>query len=1295
MRNRVLQFATAFASLACASAFAALVQMPRQDDPEQAFKPDWVSQFDWRLIGPANMGGRIVAMSVYEEDPTTFWVGTAGGGLLKTTNNGVTFEHQFEHEGSIVIGDVEVAQSDPSIVWVGTGEQNPRNSVSWGDGVYKSTDGGETWEHKGLKESFQIGRLWIHPEDPDTVFVGSMGRCWGPGGERGLYRTTDGGDNWEQVLFVDERTGVIDIASDPEDPDTMLVATWERQRDEFDTNDPAKRWGPGSGLYRTTDGGDTWDEITDGLPSVEMGRLSIWWSRANPGDVYMLVDSRLIGTGIANPGYLGMTGQAADAGARITRVTEDGPAEEAGLKVDDVVVAVDGERIINYDELLSAIRIREAGTEVTLEAVRGDEIVEITATLAEPPEPVARPFTQDLGGQADSIQDEQGDDGHETGGLFKSEDAGETWTRINSINPRPMYFSKIYTDPSDDNYQWILGVPLSKSEDGGETWTRDGTPGIVHVDHHVMWIDPRDGRHMLLGNDGGLYVTYDRGKTWDHLDHAAIAQAYHVSVDTNPLYNVYLGLQDNGTWGAPNRTRTSEGTYNTDWFRVGGGDGFVVYPDPNDPDQLYYSSQNGGVGRVHLETGERRGLRPRAPRGETYRFNWKTPHMVSNHNSQIFYMAGNKVFRSYHKGDDLKAISPEISRTRRGSATAFAESPVDSDVLYVGTDDGALWVTRDGGAEWHNIVFPYDESAYPEESDRENDALAFDMPVDEAGNPLPPEEEEAGDEPPARGPGARRGGGGPAGAGAGGPGAGGGAERAARMLERLDENDDGKIQRSEAPERMGEFFDMLDANDDGVLTADELASGPGAGPGAGAPGADRPRSDAPADRAGQRRGAGAPGGGVRRGPPAQDDEDQPDGDKPDHPLAGTWTGGLVGQGEGNPFTLTFSPLDNGNVRVEVNATVLDDTTDAGTFDAESGAARWVVRGEQGEVVFEAVVEGDKMSGTLDVGGGMFSADFEATRDAAKGDEPAGPTLASLIPGPRRVQSIEASRFERDRVYITLDGHYADDDAPHVYASEDAGRSWRSLNANLPDGSTRVIREDLENPNVLYLGTEFGAWVSVDRGLSWTRFNNNLPHVAIHEFAQHTTSGELIAGTHGRSLWAIDVTPIRQMTDRARDAEVWLFEPNEVIRWRSEGARGRGASRWFAGENPADVAMLYYRLEREAGQGVELEIRETSGALVRRLEAPAGAGLHRVSWDLRREPPQGGNARFRRGALVPTGVYRVILRVDDEEVARDLRVVADPDSEGGAFSTEEFLAELYAEEEDEHAAESDEEESRDR
>ncbi len=1223
--------------------------------PGPVLDPKWALAFEWRSIGPANMGGRIIDLAVSEKDPTTFWVATASGGLLKTVNNGVTFEHQFDREATVSIGAVAVAASDPSIVWVGTGESNPRNSVSWGDGVYKSADGGKTWKNMGLGKSYQTGQLVIHPTDPNTVYVGAMGRCWGPSEDRGLYKTTDGGETWSKVLSIDDKTGVIDVVMHPSNPDTLLVATWERQRDGFDGNDPEKKWGPGSGLHKTTDGGATFRRITAGLPTSPLGRIGLDYSRANPDVVYAIVDCEKIGSANPNEAYLGITGENAEVGARLTRIVDDGPAAKAGLKTGDIVVNVNGSAVVTYQALLTEIRKLKPDDKIRVQASRDRELVEVEVALGKRPEQEGKPYGAYLGGQRANIQQEQGPEGHEYGGVYRSEDGGETWTRVNSLNPRPMYFSAIRVDPSDDKTIWIAGVSLHISRDGGKTFTDDAGRG-THADHHAMWIDPGNSRHVLLGNDGGFYMTWDQGKTWDHLNHVAIGQFYHVALDTRHAFNVYGGLQDNGSWGGPARQRAGAGSVNVDWFRVGGGDGFICAVDPEDPNQIYFSSQNGSTGWRNLATGRQGAIRPpreTGPDGQPirYRFNWETPYILSAHNSRMYYSAGNHVFRSYKGGQELRKISPEITRTDKGSATALAESPLDPGVLYVGTDDGALWGTRDGGHTWTNLFEPTPESE--SESPPEPPTIAK-APVNGTSTAAPASESPA--EQPRR---ARRG------------------QLGAQFMEMLagaDKNGDGLIQPDEMPERAAFLFDRIDTDKSGTLDKAEIEAfrarqGSRARPQQGEgeepapPAGEQPAAAPPLEPHNQPVKPGTPSSApppapaekptavppeTAASPPATPAPPQPAQVTPasEDPISGLWKARLIGDlpPEMAAFEITLRLADGGKVSGDVRSDAYSGPIPGGTFDAATGELRFSFTGERGQASFTAKVDGPRMTGRVSLGGGDFALDFEAVRASApapapKPAEPAGPgpsaaagekpkaapgkPLRDLVPGPRWVASLQASRYEPGRVYLALDGHRSDDDAPYLFVSEDYGATWRSSVNNLPAETTRVLREDITSPEILYCGTEFGCYVTLNRGKDWTRLNGNLPTVAVHDFAQHPATGEIVAATHGRSLWVLDATALRQMTADTLAASAHFYKPAEARVWRSMPSRGVSGARNFVGQNPPSSAALFYSLASEAKE-VSLKVTTLDGQAVRTL-TPEGktAGLHRVSWDLRRDPPPRG------------------------------------------------------------------------
>jgi len=1132
---------------------------------------------NWRSVGPANMGGRITDIAAHPTDSSAYWIATAGGGLLKTVNNGVTYEHQFTNENVASIGAVAVSASNPDIVWVGTGENNPRNSVSWGDGVYKSTDGGATWKHMGLEESFQISTVVIHPENPDVVYVGALGHLWGPNEERGLFKTTDGGETWEKILYVDDLTGVIEVKMSPGDPDTLLIATYERERDMFDTNDPAKKWGPGCAMYKTTDGGANFTKVTAGLPTGILGRIGINYYAADPNVVYAVVESEKIAQVPENAAYFGVRAEDADVGARITEVTEESPAAVAGLEKGDVLLRLGGVTIHSNAQLQEEMYKYVAEEEVEVEVSRDLESVVVKILFTKRPEPEEEEgqrsrfrgfgrgggFSSGLGGQRENIQERQGEDGFEYGGVYRSEDGGDSWKRINSVNPRPMYYSEIRVDPSDDNFIYVLGTSLYRSTDGGETFTADGHDRSVHVDHHSMWIDPKDGRHIILGNDGGIYVTWDRMKTWDHHNHIAIGQFYNVACDSTRDYKVYGGLQDNGSWGGPNRVGNGSGAVNTDWFNVGGGDGFVVRIDKHDPDIIFSESQGGSTGWRNLRTGEGGSVRASGSREVRYRFNWNTPYVLSNHNSKIVYSAGNYVFQSLDRGKGMRRISPEITATDRGAAVALTESPRDARVLYVGTDDGALWMTKTGGEEWIDLF-------------------------------------------------------------------------------------------------------ELNANMEGIAKAE--------------PASFTPEQEQPEPQE-----------------PVADSQDD---------VSGTWKCKASGEGienddQGN-FLIELQLGQGGKVTGHMSSDIGEGDISEGHFDADSGSLRFIFATESMTLAFEGKIDGDRITGEISAAGGAFSFEFDGQRTAeadAEADagtdeqveeieevaepdqDPEGTedeekpekkkkkrkfikdTIDQLLPARFHVSSLTASRFKDSRVYATFDGHRSDDMTPYVYVSEDNGESWESLRANLPDsaGSVRDLEEDLENEDLLFLGTEFGAFVSIDRGESWTELGSGLPTVAVHDFAMHPTSGELIAGTHGRSIWILDITPLREMSEDSLDEDAHLYAPNTVVRWRRLSRAGASGTRRFVGENPSTGAQIFYSLGKR-GRDIKLEVHNAAGEVVRELEASGDRGLHRVEWDLRsgRETENSrGQRRFRRGRTASPGTYTVVLTVGGETLTQTLEVVNDP------------------------------------
>ncbi|MDE3136309.1 MAG: hypothetical protein KGL59_07030 [Acidobacteriota bacterium] len=558
-----------------------------------------------RAIGPAIMMGRIDDLAVVESDPKTIYLGAATGGVWKTTDAGMTWTPLFDKESNMSIGALAIAPSDPSIVWAGTGEANNRQSSSWGNGVYKSTDGGHTWAHMGLDETQAIGRIVIDPMNSDVVYVAALGHLWGPNPERGLFKSTDGGKTWQKVLFINDDTGVSDVAIDPQSPNILYAAAYERRRTVWGFNGG----GPNGGVYRTTDAGATWKKLAGGLPEGDVGRIGLSVYRKDPNIVY---------------------------------------AEVQAAK----------------------------------------------------------------------------------GGIFRSEDKGLTWKKMSSTDPRPSYFSQIRIDPNNDLRIWLGGVNLYYSDDGGKTFNTRRVLQ-VHSDFHAIWIDPNNSNYMLVGCDGGVYLSRDLGQDWDHLNVVPLGQIYEVGYDNQQPYHVCGGFQDNAEWCGPSRTWFLRGIVNSDWTMVGGGDGFYVKPDPSDPDTVYTESQDGGLIRRNLRTNEARSIRPVPPSSTAppYRFNWNSPLIISTHNHNTIYYGGNYVFKSTDRGDTWTRLGPDLTNNvdrntlpvlgklptkdtlslNDGvewwpSITAIAESPLNAEVLWVGTDDGNLQVTRDGGRNWSNVV---------------------------------------------------------------------------------------------------------------------------------------------------------------------------------------------------------------------------------------------------------------------------------------------------------------------------------------------------------------------------------------------------------------------------------------------------------------------------------------------------------------------------------------------------------------------------------------------------------------
>ncbi len=555
-----------------------------------------------REIGPAMTSGRIADLAVNPSNPAEYYVATASGGVWKTTDAGISYRPLFDGEGSYSIGVVALDPSNAHVVWVGTGENNAQRSVSYGDGVYKSEDGGKSWKRVGLESSEHIGRIVIDPRNTDVVYVAAQGPVWSAGGERGLYKTEDGGKTWSKVLDISENTGVTDLVMDPRDPDLLIAAAWQRRRHVW----TYIGGGPESALYRSTDGGASWSKLTKGLPSGDVGRYGLCISPADPDYIYAIV-------------------------------------EASG----------------------------------------------------------------------------------EQGGVYRSTDRGASWSKRDSYNGSGNYYNELICDPKDRDLVVAMDTYAMITTDGGKTWERVGEKN-KHVDNHALWIDPADTDHYLMGTDGGLYESYDRGASWQFKPNLPVTQFYDVALDNEkPFYNVYGGTQDNFSMGGPSRTISSAGIVNADWFVTAGGDGFQSQVDPENPNIVYAESQYGGLQRYDRKSGEGVYIQPQPEKGEALRWNWDSPLLISPHSHTRLYFAANRVYRSDDRGDSWRAISPDLSRqldrnklpvmgkvwgmdavaknvstTIYGNAVALTESPVEEGLLYVGTDDGLIQVTEDAGGQW-------------------------------------------------------------------------------------------------------------------------------------------------------------------------------------------------------------------------------------------------------------------------------------------------------------------------------------------------------------------------------------------------------------------------------------------------------------------------------------------------------------------------------------------------------------------------------------------------------------------
>jgi photosystem II stability/assembly factor-like uncharacterized protein len=905
------------------SAMAVSTSHPFAQAPAAPSAEALFGQLQWRNIGPANMSGRISDIEAVEANPAIVYIASASGGVWKSVNAGTTFTPIFNDYPVASIGDVAIFQPNPDIIWVGTGEDCVRNSVAWGDGVYKSVDGGKTFVNVGLPESHHIGKVLTHPTNPDIAYVAAQGHLWDHNPDRGVYKTTDGGKTWQWLtngLPQDGRTGASDIIMDPTNPEILYAGMWERLRRAY----VFESGGPNGGIYKSTNGGRTWTKLTVGLPAGNIGKVGLTIFRKDP-------------------------------------------------------------------RILSAI-------------------VEASAT---------------------------GDLKTPGAGIYRSEDAGATWTYVNQSNSRPFYYSHIQLDPNDGNRLYYMVVQAQVSEDGGRTFSRN-LPGI-EGDFHAMWIDPNNSDRFYIGNDKGASVTYDRGHNFVMFDNMDIGQYYAITLDNRDPYYIYGGLQDSGNWGGPSNSRDYNGILTDHWFKFHSGDGFHTTVDPEDWTTVFTETQNGSVRRLDADfrqTGT--SVTPREPTilnlaevtaregaAPSFRYNWSSPLILSPHDSKVVYLGSNYLFRSTDRGESWSIISPDLSTNdpdyttpapgpflgERGGAERHAtlitvvESPIRPGIIWAGTDDGNVQVTRDGGTTWTNVR-----------------------------NNLP---------------------------------------------------------TSQVPAR-------------------------------------------------------------------------------------TW-----------------------------------------------------------------------------------------------------------------VSRVEPSRYDAGTAYVSFDAHRTGNFKPYVFKTTDFGATWTNITSNIPlRDPVYVVKEDLKNPNLLFVGTEFGVYATIDGGSSWHRIMTGMPTVAVHDLVIHPRDNDLVAGTHGRSLWILDdITPLQQLTPAVLSSPAHAFSNRVATVWK---AVSRGATRGhllFQGRNPLTIAQsaplnsptelrnsatVSFYVGSASVTTAQIEITSSDGARTFTAEIPVRQGINRYFWPLTFAAPGGGGGGRGggragggggrgggAGALAGPGTYRVKLTIGDRVVNSVVVVRPDP------------------------------------
>ncbi len=913
---------------------------------EQLKKSSLVKNVPFKNIGPSVMSGRVVDVDVNPENTTEFYVAYASGGLWHTVNNGTTFEPVLDNAETINVGDIAVDWENGTI-WVGTGENNSSRSSYAGIGILKSEDKGKTWKNVGLIDSHHIGRIILNPNNPDEVIVGVTGHLYSNNDERGIYKTTDGGNTWKKTLFINNKTGIIDVAYTPGNFNNIYAAAWDKDRKawNFEGN------GSNSGIYKSTDAGNTWNKISiegSGFPTGNgVGRIGL--AVFDENTIYAVHDSQF-------------------------RRKEDKKAEKGSgiTKEDFKTMSVDA--FLNLEDKKLNRYLKTNGFQ---EKYRAENVKQMVRTGSVKPVDLAKYLEN-----ANAALFDTPVIGAE---VYRSDDGGKNWKKTHQeylddiFYSYGYYFAQIQVNPINKDHIYISGVPILKSKDGGKTYKSISAEN-VHADHHALWINPKNPNHLVNGNDGGVNITYDDGENWIKANQPSVGQFYAINVDHEKPYNVYGGLQDNGVWVGSVNTKEDVSWHQNGhypWKSIMGGDGMQVQIDNRDSNIVYTGFQFGNYFRLNRATDEQTYIQPKHELGESpYRFNWQTPILLSPHNQDILYLGGNKLMRSMNQGDDWTAISDDLTgggkkgNVAYGTITSISESVFQFGLIYTGSDDGLVYVTKNGGGSWNKI----------------SDTFPKDL--------------------------------------------------------------------------------------------------------------------------------------------------------------------------------------------------------------------WVSR-------------------------------------------------------------VVASDHKKERVYVSLNGYRWDDFTPYIYKSDDYGKTWKNIGDNLPLSPVNVIKEDPKNENVLYVGSDNGAYVSLDRGNTWQVFSKGIPNVAVHDIVVQPEANDLLLGTHGRSIYKTNIEPLQNLHEEILASALYLY-PMATI--KSSPRWGSSWSKWLEAYKPS-ITIKYYT---NNAVSINVKIATESGKTLQEFSFDSDKGLNYVDYDLtitekgkkalEKEFPDEEISEKKNGKYyLPVGIYEVIVSNDKQTEKVSLEV----------------------------------------